>query len=147
MVVNFYSTSSDEKKVDKSLNSLGSCDCQLQEPCEVLRPVVIVDRSEISNFAICNYMYIPNLGRYYYAKLRMLPGGMLEVTGNVDVLMSWRGDIRKISCVISRQQYVNSKYYIDTELPVRVERSTFFKKVGSVPHGNNICITVVGGVD
>lgn len=146
MVVNFYSTSSDEKKVDKSLNSLGSCDCQLQEPCEVLRPVFIVDRSEISNFAICNYMFIPNLGRYYYAKLRMLPGGMLEITGNVDVLMSWRSGIRGVTCDIVRQEHNYNEFYVDTLLPKRSSKNIQYLKIGEIPANNGIYLTVTGGV-
>lgn len=146
MIANFYSTSSDEKKVDKSLNSLGSCDCQLQEPCEVLRPVIIVDRSEISNFAMCNYMHIPNLGRYYYAKLRMLPGGMLEVTGNVDALMSWRGGIRGVTCDIVRQEYNFNEFYVDTLLPKRSSKNIQYLKIGEIPANNGIYLTVTGGV-
>lgn len=146
MNVIFYNNKSDRRKVSKSLARLGSANCSLKEPCEILRPVVVLKRGDLTQYAQCNYMYIPTFGRYYFVKCRAMTGDMLSVeTIDPDPLMSFANGIRSIYCTIVRQENVNNKYYIDDQLPIRQTKKIQLVKVGTYSAGTGIYLTVDGG--
>lgn len=146
MLVQFYNNRSDRRKLNKSLSSLGSSNCSLKEPCDILHPIVKLKRSGLSQYAVCNYMYIPTFKRYYFAEVRALVGDMVEISGTeVDVLMTYANGIRSIYCTILRQENVNNKYYIDNELPIRQTKQIQLVSVGQYNAGTGIYLTVDGG--
>ena len=60
-----------------------------------------------------NYAYITEFGRYYYITNIVCVGDLFEVHMHVDVLMSFKGDIRSNSAVVSRQENVYNLYLQD----------------------------------
>lgn len=146
MNVTFYRNSSDPRKVNKSISSLGSADCQVKHDRGVTNPTVIISKTALSNFADVNYMYISGLHRYYYAKVTELPAGMLEITGDVDVLMTYKSGIKNITCTIARQENLYNKYYQDDMMPVRSTKTVTYKTVGVLPTAKTNIITVDGGI-
>lgn len=145
MQVIFYRNSSDPKCVNKNIANLGSADCQVKHDRGVLTPTVIVAKSAIPSFAQVNYMRISGLNRYYYASVRELPAGQIEITGKVDALMTYNTGIRNINTTILRQENYYNKYYQDDLCPVRTTKTIIYKTVGIMPSVKTNILTVDGG--
>lgn len=96
-----------------------------------------------------NYMYVPKFKRYYYiTDIKLLHGNQVELTCKVDVLMSYKKDIKNSSQLIARQQNVKNLYITDSQLPIHSDRSVIYNNFGSVISGEtNILITAGGGED
>lgn len=147
MQVIFYNNHSDSRKLSKSISQLATVDCQLKDDCSLLNPVLIISHGALSSYAQCNYMYIPEFKRYYYASVSALAGDMLEVAGEVDVLMSYAGGIRSLSCTIIRQERLYNPYIVDSFLPSRTNRSFQRVSVGTYNAGTGLYLTVDGGAE
>lgn len=146
MQVYFYNNASDSRKLNKSLSSLGSANCQLKEPCDILFPSVTLARGDLSGYAQCNYMYIPTFRRYYFVEVRALVGDMLEIkTIQSDPLMSYANAIRSIRTSIIRQEKIYNDYIVDGDLPIRATKNIQWVNIGTYNAGTGIYLTVDGG--
>lgn len=147
MQVMLYNNSSDARRLSKNINLLATANCQLKDDCSLLRPRLVINHSTLSAYANCNYMYIPDFRRYYYCNVSALPGDMLELTGDVDVLMSYASGIRSIRCTIIRQEKVYNPYIVDNFMPSRAQRNIQRISVGTYNAGVGLYLTVDGGKD
>lgn len=145
MNITFYNNKSDVRKLSKSISSLGSVDAKLKDNCSLLRPTIIVKRASLSQYASCNYMYIPAFKRYYFAEIRALVGDRVEIDGNVDVLMSYSNAIRALNVTVLRQENMFNDYFIDNQLPIRQTKTIQFAKIGTYKAGTGLYLTVDGG--
>lgn len=147
MQVIFYNNRSDSRKLSKSITQLSSVNCQLKDTCSLLNPSLIISHGALSAYATCNYMYIPDFKRYYYASVSALTGDMLEVRGEVDVLMSFASGIRALQCTILRQERVYNPYIVDSFMPSRAQRNIQYVGIGTYNAGTGLYLTVDGGED
>lgn len=145
MQVMLYNNHSDNRKLSKSISRLATVDCQLKDSCSLLNPVLVVSHGAIFAYAQCNYMYIPDFGRYYYASVTALAGDMLQIDGNVDVLMSYASGIRALRCTIVRQENLFNPYIVDNFMPSRAQRNIQYVSVGTYSAGVGLYLTVDGG--
>lgn len=143
--ITFYNNSSDTRKLNKSITRLASVDVKLKDNCSILRPRIILKRSTLTQYANCNYMYIPAFNRYYFAEISALVGDRVEITGNVDVLMSYANQIRALNVTVLRQEYMYNDYFIDNQLPIRQTKTIQFAKIGTYNAGTGLYLTVDGG--
>lgn len=97
-----------------------------------------------------NYMYIEDLGRFYFiSDIINLTGGRYEVHGKVDVLESFKTAILGLNCIIDKQQNPsNVEMYLDDGSYVTQNKE--FNTVINFPSGFNengeyILITAGGG--
>ena len=102
---------------------------------DVSKPTVLVNISnEISDYMKYNYMKIPKLKRFYFIDSIKTINGLVEISGTVDVLNSFKQDILASNQYILRQQtYNNSPYLDDNMLPLRSDHGYVAK-----PFGNNV---------
>lgn len=114
MTIKFYNNLSDKIVVDKNITQIGAdMTGTLRENCSVIDPVIKVEGIVGSNLPSCNYAYIAEFARYYYINNIVCVGNLFEVHMHVDVLMSYRGDIRTNNAVISRQEKNYNLYLQD----------------------------------
>lgn len=114
MTIKFYNNLSDKIVVDKNITQIGQdMSGTLRENCSIIDPVIKVEGIVGSNITTCNYAYITEFARYYYITNIVCVGKLFEVHMHVDVLMSYRGDIRTNSAVISRQEKQYNLYLQD----------------------------------
>lgn len=113
MTIKLYNNLSDKIVVDKNITQQGSdVTGTLRENCSIIDPVIKM--SAIGTYLLSsNYAYISEFGRYYYITNIVCIGDLFEVHMHVDVLMSFRGDIRTNSAVISRQENQYNLYLQD----------------------------------
>lgn len=114
MTIQLYTNHSDKIVVDKSISQIGSdITGTLRENCSIIDPVIKIEQTVGSNLASCNYAYISEFGRYYYINNIVCTGKLFELHMHVDVLMSYKSDIRANTAVISRQQNLYNLYLQD----------------------------------
>lgn len=113
MTIKLYNNLSDKIVVDKNITQNGSdVTGTLRENCSIIDPVIKM--SAIGTYLLTsNYAYITEFGRYYYITNIVCVGDLFEVHMHVDVLMSFKGDIRNNSAVISRQEKAYNLYLQD----------------------------------
>lgn len=147
--VTLYINSSDRKQVVKNLQEIYSVRCRLKEPCSILKPVITLTRSEVGKqWASANYAYIPAFNRYYFIdNITLLNGGLVQVEMSVDVLQTYQYQIMTQQQQVVRSEYLNSKMYIDTELPLQANKIITIEQIGLFPEatGNNYILTTAGG--
>jgi hypothetical protein len=114
MTIKLYNNLSDKIVVDKKITQIGAdITGTLREDCSVIDPVIALEGTVGSNIATCNYAYIQEFARYYYINNIVCRGNLFELHMHVDVLMSYRGDIRSNNAVISRQEQHYNLYLQD----------------------------------
>lgn len=134
MEVNFYYNQSDARVINKVLLPGEDFEGQARDIVDVMSPVVLFDTPEVLRY---NYAYIPELQRYYDVVNRTcFREGLWEVTFQVDVLMSFRGDINQLDVVVDKQSMLaNGNEYIDDSS--LVAENVMFQQVYNFPNGFN----------
>lgn len=105
MDIQLIQNMSDKNVIDKSLTTIATISGNLKESTDILDPVLVLGdiTSYINKF---NYIYIPTLGRWYYIMdIKSIRNNIWEVSCHVDVLQTYKAQIRENSGLISRQQY------------------------------------------
>lgn len=112
MEIILYDNKSDAKVVDKDIDIVQSFTGSLKKATSITDP--IIQLSDL-NHAVkwVNYMYIPQFNRYYFiTSVVTVNNNLWEITGHVDVLMSFKDEIRNQEAIILRNQYnYNSELY------------------------------------
>lgn len=63
-----------------------------------------------------NYMYIPELSRYYFiTSIATMRNDYYRLIGHVDVLSTYKTQIRSNNAIIRRQEHLYNKYLDDEE--------------------------------
>lgn len=96
-----YTTSSDKKAIDKSLQQVAEInDVTLLQDTDIINPTFILDG--VSNLAV-NYLYAPAFNRYYFiTNIALMSAGRYGFACHVDVLMSWKNQILSTNAIIER---------------------------------------------
>lgn len=102
VTVNFYTNKSDRRQAVKTLEDQIIKTCEFKGDVSVTDPVLIVT-GDADDYAFVNYMSIPVFGRSYFCTCRALPGGLIEVTGRVDVLSSAWSLLQNKRAIVARQ--------------------------------------------
>lgn len=84
---------------------------------EIINPTIIIS-SHITVLKEYNYVYLPNLNRYYFINgFSSLFGNRTELSLSVDVLMSWQSDILNMSVIADRSTNKGNRQMTDPLLP------------------------------
>ena len=151
MKIILYKSTADNRLLDKSskITAIDTIDtAHIKDDTSIISPSIILSYKKISTLRKCNYLYIPSMGRYYYVNdIVLKPGGMFELKCHVDVLMTYKGDIKNITTLILRQENLNNPYIEDGQLLVRANRVYEKHTIGKVGDGtDHYYLTVNGGV-
>ena len=111
-----YINSSAPDYLDKELTGDATVTCSFKQPVDVENPTVFI--SATSAYDDYNYMYIPEFGRYYFAKAITGNGQTITFQCHSDPLMSFKDQIRACPAVISRNPWHWDLYLPDPKLPV-----------------------------
>lgn len=119
MTLKFYNISNDRRELVKTLkdtnpgkNLMATLTGNIKSDCSIIKPVFEVAYQ--SDLLTSNYIYCPELSRYYFIDDITVSTQRLLVTAHVDVLMTYHTDILKLRCVIARQESRNrSNLYLN----------------------------------
>ena len=112
MTIKLYKNLSEKNHLDKDIDQIGAdVTGNLRSDCSIIDPVVLLERDiDLTN---CNYAYIEEFGRYYFINNVVIKGKLYEIRMHVDVLSTYKDDIRSNSAVISRQEKQYNLYLKD----------------------------------
>lgn len=104
MTINFYTNQSEKNKLDKTLVSAFDLNGELKEDCSIIDPVIKI-AADVSSMALVNYLYIPSFSRYYFINnVISINNDICEVHAHVDVLSTYKDEIRAQRAIVSRQE-------------------------------------------
>ena len=95
---------SDKIEMDKTITTIASLSGTLKDATSIIDPVILVE-GDLSQFAQCNYMTIPVFGRsYFVTNIRSIRNDLFEISAHVDVISTWKTEIRSNLAIIKKQQ-------------------------------------------
>lgn len=124
----FYKNLSENNDVDKVLTDEKIVLGEPRNYIDLLTPEIRANGKEYGiTFNSYNYCYIVELERFYYIEsFRFFPSGLVEMSMKVDVLMTYKDDIRASSGLILKQRNYNPYYgEYDTEGRTDLETKEF----------------------
>lgn len=94
-----YKTADENSKLEKTLSEEVSLVGALKDSCTITAPSIMIQQNPIGY----NYAYIPAFNRYYYIKnVTVVRKNIFMIGLAVDVLMSFKDEIKELSGVVSR---------------------------------------------
>ena len=123
MDIYLYTTGSERhairKELDNEILMIGS----LRDSSKIVKPTILV---EIGNPAQYNYMYIPAFGRYYFiTEIESVRTNLWNITGTVDVLMSFQEEILNLNVIVSDDTSPDDEtYYMGEQWKTLVKTKT-----------------------
>lgn len=115
MRATLYKNKSDERYISKDLESIGTYNnLVFKDDEDLVTPTFKVTDSSFSEE--CNYIYVRELGRYYYIRSRRFSRQCLFLECQVDVLMSFRNEIHNMTGIISRNERLYNLYLNDDKM-------------------------------
>lgn len=140
-----YYNVSENNKLEKRIDELEVIDIAFKGNDSVTNPVIRFKCSD--NVKIANYMWIEDYKRYYFiTDKRPCTGGIWEVTGHVDVLMTWRVNIRALSGIVKESANLGNNYLPGNQWASTVKDSTYIKQFPGqlLDEGEFVLITAGG---
>lgn len=141
MNVSFYNVKIKKNEIDKSLGSAIVKTCELKNGSSVEDPVLyMVHDATLFN---CNYVYIPDFGRYYFIVGREIAEHTEYITCHVDVLKTFENDIRESTVISTRSNFLN-KQFNDNMIKPQSDKFVEYRKLGSALSGETY-VAIIGG--
>lgn len=121
MQIYLYKTKSDKRSLEKILENEIEYECELKEATSVQNPVFLIKTS--SNISNYNYAYIPLFSRYYFInEIQSIRNNLWSITASVDVLNTYKNEIKNCECLELRTSKTSNKYLVDADTVVENDR-------------------------
>lgn len=102
LTINLQTNYSDVNVLDKNISNVSSVSGVLKEQTSILNPIIKIQGSLPTGV---NYMTIPDFGRsYFVTDIQSITNDIFEITGKVDVLTTYKNQIRGCTGIVSRQE-------------------------------------------
>ena len=149
MNVNLYRNTSETNKVGKTLTPIGTVlDVVLKDQTSITDPVLLLSGIDAAVLAGVNYIYIPVFLRYYLVKdITSVRNGVWEIRCHVDVLESWKTQIKQNIAIVARQQEKWNLYLNDGQFKIYANPQIGFQVFPSGFDNQSPCyvLAVAGG--
>ena len=148
MTIKVYQNKSEMTKVSKNIKKIAAYTGDFRDrKCSVVDPKILFEATNPPDDLV-NYMYIPEFNRYYFVyTIDNIRKNLWLITGHVDVLMSFKTDIKSSTQLVARQENRKNNYLVDSSLPIGVKRQFNCIEFGDAFVENPYYIlTVMGGV-
>lgn len=107
-----YVTNSEPERLEKKLGSSLELNATLLDNVSVLKPSFTIRGT--ANLANYNYVYIPDFKRYYFiTNITSMRNMLWKVDCRVDVLMTYREQLKKTDAIITRNEKTWNLYLND----------------------------------
>lgn len=114
--------SSEKIALDKTLTDVLTVSGYLKDSTSILNPVIIIE-GDLSEVTSCNYMTIEEFGRsYFITDITSIRNNVFQVSGKVDVLTTYKDEIRANKGITAKQEnnwnlYVNDGSLLQYQNP------------------------------
>lgn len=144
MIMKMYNTSDSNNTINKTLANETEFNIKLKGNTSITQPVVVLHSNSIILF---NYAYIPEFNRYYFIdKIELFPNGIYNITLNVDVLESFKNDIKNSYGMISKQTNINNYYNDGYESEIKKEVDLYRSNITFNLDTKEKVLVTIGGV-
>lgn len=114
MNLTLYINNSEKNKIGKNLTNDFSLSGSLRDATNIVNPVILIEINEISNY---NYCYISDFKRYYFiTDITVIRTGLFAISLMVDVLESFKNDIKNLSVILLNTQNVGLNNYLPSQV-------------------------------
>ena len=112
MEVILYKNSSENNVIGKSLVQIKSVECNLKNDVSVVNPTFVLSYTD--SILDSNYCFIPKFNRYYFIdEIIPITGDRIIIRCKVDVLESFKNDIKSLTAIINKQETIADKFIDD----------------------------------
>lgn len=144
MNILLYTNNSEDNKLVKDLTLLATFTGELKEATDVLNPVITLTGIDEHIYKL-NYVFIPELGRYYFVTdIESVNNNLWALTLHVDVLMSYQTDILNLSGILARQEYNYNMELRDTNIPTLQKTNIQYMKFPNTFSKYRIVMPILG---
>lgn len=107
MIVYLYKNPDDLNVVNKNIQIVKTLSGEFRESQDILNPSILIENEDgVLTSGDVNYMYIPDLKRYYYITgISFDSGRLFRINAHVDVLMTYKAQIAGNRALIARQEF------------------------------------------
>lgn len=134
-----YLNKSADNVIGKDLEEVGRVDIRLRADIDIYSPLIRLRRGFI-NF---NYCYIEELNRYYFVKSFDVVGGFVNISMEVDLLESFKEDIKKLKGRLMRNVKNGDVFNGDLDMSL-IKNVKTYDFDGDVELEDSIIISTVG---
>ena len=147
MDATLYFNKSDKRYVDKQLEAItyeGSdhIDIEFKEDTSLEDPTFIL-RTQ-SKVLTANYIYVPDMNRYYYINDYTVSHQIIYINCHVDVLMSFKKEFKKENVIVARNEKLFDLYLDDNKYKVQDRTCVRTVRFPSGFTTRNLILGVVG---
>lgn len=146
MTIKTYRFLGDSRKVDKTLTLVETySNAEIVGDMIIQSPTISLQLDSFTDVINFNYIYIPELRRYYYVKNSTIrEDGFVQIQCSVDVLKSFKTDILASAQYVERQENKCSYQVPDNGYVIKSNRNLTIKNFGNpiiVPNDDFILTT------
>ena len=152
--VQFYKCNSDKRKVDKNIVAMGDeFTIYTRGNMNELDPVFIFNNYKtIGEWRDINYLYCPNLQRYYYITSKEYDSkGFCTLSCHVDVLKTYATHILDSTQLVNRGEMTKTRnrYIVDNQMPIHSDNAYTIKQASptiitpNVPSNGNLTSSLI----
>lgn len=135
---------SDKTKLDKDVTDIATLTGTLKSGTSIINPTILFD-GDLSGYVACNYMTISSFGRsYFVTNIRSVRANLFEITAHVDVLSSFKTQIRQNDAIIKRQENLWNLYLNDGSFRVYQNPNVICKEFPSGFNTQEFVLAVAG---
>lgn len=141
----FSTNNSDNRHMLKDLTPLNQTAivCDIYEPTDIINPVLIVDKDQIS-LTNTNYCQIEEFGRYYFINdIQGMPGNKVAITCHVDVLMTYNNQIRNCPIIAARSTNITNSYLVDNHRIFKSYPENIYIEIGQLNEPDSLILITV----
>ena len=134
MTIKTYRFLGDSRKIDKTLHDVFTySNAVIVGDMSIQNPTISLQLDSFTDVINFNYIYIPELRRYYYVvDSTILEDGFVQLQCKVDVLKSFKNDILGSTQYIDRQQNKCTYQLPDGMYNIKSNRNLTIKNFGNV---------------
>lgn len=146
MNIQIQQTTSEKNRIGKSISTLYTASGALREGTSIINPVIRISGANIPSLKNANYMYIPDFNRYYFiTDIKSIRNGLIEISGHVDVLQTYAGQIKNNTAIIKRNANSWNLYIEDGLFKTYANPHIFTKLFPSGFKDPSFVLSVAGG--
>lgn len=144
MNITFYQNSSDPRKLDKTLTSLGVIEnCAMRDVLDVENPTFRIASSALPN--AFNYVYCDYTQRFYFTEDPVLVRtGLYDIRCHSDVLANLKTQLRAKTATVSRNEFMSNGYLLDANYKAMAYRECVTKQFPNAMTNDSLILITVG---
>lgn len=129
--ITIQTSSSEKNRVDKTLTDIAALTGTLRNDTSIIDPTFQI-AGDMSAYLNANYCTVPAFGRCYFINnIRSVRAGLFEIVCHVDVLSSFKTQLRANSAIIHKSERNWNLYLNDGSLKTYQDPIVYTKKFSS----------------